>query len=175
MKLLRMKLLRMKLLRMKLLRMIRSICVGLCEQMVVYPPNYVIEMFRKARAPEHFTIRESEMCNLTLYSMTIRVLHFSTPESSWYHADTREYLSTLWVEHTIHYLITMYIEVCVHALPTFAMKTTFLDVCTCALTGYKSDDEGTTLLPNVTRVADLRRYLIEKHLRTGTGTGKLAF
>lgn len=156
---------------MKSLRMIRQICIGLCEQMVVYPPKYIITMFRRARAPEHFILRESETRNLTLYSMTIPFKWcFPTPDSSRYHADTREYLSKLWVEHTIHYLIAMYIEVCVHALPTFAMKTTFIDVCTCALTGYSSDDEGTTLLPDVTRVADLRRYLIEKHLRSRAGS-----
>ena len=148
--------------------MIRQICLGLCEQMIVYPPNYVIEMFRKARTPERFIVRESDTnyVNLTLYSMTIRISTFPSPESSWYHVDTREYLSKLWVDHTIHHLIAMYIEVCVNTLPTFAMKTTFIDICTCALIGYASDDEGTTLLPDVTRVADLRRYLIEKRTRT---------
>ena len=70
---------------------ITRVCEGLCAQMTIYPPAYVIHAVLHSTGD--WIARGT---NLTVYGMTIRMpAHVERALASWYRPSIRGYLSTL--------------------------------------------------------------------------------
>lgn len=132
--------------------------LALCTRMSLYAPAHVVRCFAC----------ESPRCiargtNMTLFGITVAIARSISPTRSWYRAATRSYVHELCVSKSRGFYISMYICMGIQHLSTLAQRTTFLDLCICALREHTPERVGIPQLPmgaTAESLSELRNYII---------------